>query len=165
MDEQDTNTEESQRRGMDTPDHYIDLSKYETISDIDKEVKKLQQDIEIRRHVHQRMGTNNDDETTLILDEKIKLLEVERKKMLAEQEKIAGRVAVVMLFLVVVLPVTIFFPLAGAGLTAFIIFVHLLNRKAKRTKNNVDSKEETEAEKKRHWISSPHCVKYGKNTT
>lgn len=145
MDEQDTNIEELQRKGMDTPDHYIDLSKYETESDIDEEIMKLQQDIEIRRRVLQRMGANDDDETILIIDEKIKLLDAEKKKR--QRDRLDNRRfafnASLFIFIGFIL---IFQPLVGAGLIVTVIFIRILIRKVRRKKRSTVSLEESGVE-------------------
>lgn len=146
MDEQDTNTEELQRKGMDTPDHYIDLSKYETESDIDEEIKKLQQDIEIRRRVLQRMGANDDDETILIIDEKIKLLDAEKKQRQKDRSD-NRRFAFNTSLFVFIGFILIFQPLVGAGLIVTVIFIRILIRKVKEKKNDTDNTNKPRIEK------------------
>lgn len=134
MDEQDEYNKDSQKRGMDAPDHYVDFSKYTTTSDIQEEIKKLEQDIAIRRRVRKRMGMSSDDENILIIDEKINVLYAEKKKWQAEQDALGLKVLRIMLFIFVIIPVTIFNPIAGAGLIAIYIFIRVLIRKARRKK-------------------------------
>lgn len=90
MDEQGEYIKDFQKGGMDTPDHYIDLDKCEAVYQVDDEIKKLRQDIEIRRNVRQKMGEHGDDEKILIIEEKIKLLEDKRVKLRADQKVVRG---------------------------------------------------------------------------
>ena len=147
MDEQGTNIEELQHKGMDTPDHYIDLSKYDTISDINGEIEKLQQDIEIRRRVRKRMGIDDDDENILIIDEKIKLLDTERKKRETKEQESARKAILIVLFIGIVIPITMLNPTVGAGLIVVIIIVRILVRKRRRKKKDTVNIEKPEVEK------------------
>lgn len=148
MDEQNEYIKESQKSGMNTPDHYIDLSKYETESDIDEEIEKLQQDIEIRRRVLQRMGTNDDDETILIIDEKIKLLDAEKKKRQRDRSDNRRFAFNASLFIVIGF-ILIFQPLVGVGLIVAVIFIRILIRKVRRKKRSTVSSEESRVEVER----------------
>lgn len=148
MDEQDEYIKGSQKSSMDTPDHYIDLSKYETESDIDEEIMKLQQDIEIRRRVLQRMGANDDDETILIIDEKIKLLDAEKKKRQRDRSDNRRFAFNASLFIFIGF-ILIFQPLVGVGLIVTVVFIRILIRKVRRKKRGTVSSEESGVEVER----------------
>lgn len=131
---------------MSEHDAYLDLSKYEYISDINEEIEKLQQDIEVRRRARRRLGITEDDEAILVIDEKIKLLNAEKKKK-RPKERFVNWFTGICLFIIFGIPIFIIAPvLLIVPITVVLI---IILRKVLRKKNVATSVKWSESERER----------------
>lgn len=146
MSGQDDNFEESRKSGMNRHDSYLDLSKYEYISEIDEEIEKLQQDIEIRRRARQRLGIAEDNEAILVIDEKIKLLNAEKKKK-KPKERFVNWFTYTCLFIIFGIPIFIIAPILLIVPIAVILIIIL--RKVLRKKKVATTVEQSKSERER----------------
>ncbi len=133
MNKPDEYTDESQKSSMNSHDTYLDLSKYQYVSEIDEEIKKLQQDIDIRRRARQKLGINEDNEAILITEEKIKLLNAEKKKK-EPNERFVRWFTYIVLFMIFCLPFILAFPVLL--IVPIIVIVFIIIRKAIRRKKH-----------------------------
>ena len=137
MDKHEVYIEQQEGGGMDRHDAYIDLDSYTTLFETNEEIKKLQLDIDIRRRARQRLGISEDDETILIIDEKIKLLEVKKKKLLSERTERRGYVwSMLFIFTLpayIVQPITLIIPITIIG---FFLVRKMFRRKKSQSNGN-----------------------------
>lgn len=124
---------EQQTNGMDKHDTYLNLDSYATPSAVDEEMKKLQQDIDIRRRARQRLGVDGDDEAILIIDEKIKLLEGKKKELLADRRESRGFVWVA--FFILTIPMYIVQPITLIIPITVITIIVLIRKRLRKNKS------------------------------
>lgn len=146
MSGQDDNFEESQKSGTNRHDSYLDLGKYEYISEIDEEIEKLQQDIEIRRRARQRLGITEDNEAILVIDEKIKLLNTEKKKK-RPKERFVNWFTGICLFVIFGIPIFMIAPVLVIVPIA-VVFI-IISRKVLPKKNVAISVERSKSDRER----------------
>jgi len=99
--------------------------------DVDVEIYKMQQDIEARRNARKRMGISEDDESILVLEEKIKQLLPLQKRKESERRQIIFItlfIILVPLFLVILVLAPLLL-IALVAITLIIIIIRKLLRK------------------------------------
>jgi len=99
--------------------------------DVDVEIYKMQQDIEARRNARKRMGISEDDESILVLEEKIKqLLPLQKRK---ESER--RQIIIITLFIILVplfLVILVLAPLILIALVAITLIIIIIRKLLRR---------------------------------
>ena len=139
MDEQGESSRGGQNSTITSPDQLIDLKSYTSTYEIEEDIKKLRQEIDIRRRARKRLGINEDDEAILILDEKIKLLYPEIKKK-QPAETFQKWFFILGMFAIFVLPWALAFPVLWiVPITTFVIYILVrINRRMEKRGNDAD---------------------------
>ena len=107
--------------------------------DVDTEIYKMQQEIEARRSARKRLGIYEDDESILVLEEKIKqLIPVQKKK------ESQNRNFILLVFIIILLPlfltILVLAPLLLIALAAIILTIIIIRKVNRRKKSQSNGK-------------------------